>query len=92
MGLQEDCTSLPLVSHTMLLPIRSSRISMCHLQTEAEESVRDSLSLPAAVVILTLHTVDLLSAWIPEDDLEQSPTSMTYERHVPYKSIDCCKH
>lgn len=44
-----------------------------------------SLSLPAVVVTLTLHTVDLLSAWIPKDDVEQSPTSMTYERHVPYR-------
>lgn len=44
-----------------------------------------SLSLPAVVVTLTPHTVDLLSAWIPEDDVEQSPTSMTYERHVPYR-------
>lgn len=43
-----------------------------------------SPSLAAVVVTLTPHTVDLLSAWIPEDDMEQSPTSMTYERHGPY--------
>lgn len=67
----------------------SNRTDKCCIQAEAELSVQTHpLFLPLLQGPVTLYKAEPLSAWIPEDDMEQNRIpSMTCGRHIVYIRI-----